>query len=381
MYFSTLVCLFASCFVLSAARLIEDISSAGFGALLSEHEILLAAFTSRTFEALSPFHDIFEQAADTVKTPFVIVDCEQELELCREFDVNAYPAIKLFKRKKDADKDGNESENENGEGGEIIRYRGRKMKHAIRSFVTKHEVPVLTHVQPSALADLKKIDDVVIIAYLRPDQEALLEIFRAIAKNHHQNFVFGYSTDMPTADAEGLAMPAIVCYKNSDGDNKVMNGHFKEEDVETFLRTAARDVIGEFNERTMDSFMAPGKLAAYIFAATEEDQIALRRELTPIAKRFEKFVTFGVADAVEYAPMAQNFGLLEDRYPALVVHAPMNDNVFAYRQGRQIQASTVEAMLTTILQAKATSGQVFGDDAPEMVEPKEEDDAKGHDEL
>lgn len=88
-----------------------------------------------------------------------------------------------------------------------------------------------------------------------------------------------------------------------------------------------------------------------------------------------------MADAVEYAPMAQNFGLSEHKFPALVVHAPMNDNVFAYRQGRQIQASTVEAMLTTILQAKATSGQVFGDDAPEMVEMKAEVDAKAHDEL
>lgn len=113
----------------------------------------------------------------------------------------------------------------------------------------------------------------------------------------------------------------------------------------------------------------------------DEDQVALRKELTPLAKKFEKYVTFGVVDAAEYAPMAKSFGLRDDKFPALAVHAPMNDNVFSYRQGRQIQASTVLAMLTTILQAKGTSGQVFGEDAPEMQEVRTLLPDLEHDEL
>lgn len=123
------------------------------------------------------------------------------------------------------------------------------------------------------------------------------------------------------------------------------------------------------------------KLAAYIFAATDNEANALRWELTPVAKKFDKYVTFGVADAVEYAPMAESFGLSERKFPALAVHAPMNDNVFIYRQGKRIMASVVEAMLTTILQAKAGSGQVFGSDAPEMEGEVTQDMRKGHDEL
>jgi hypothetical protein len=88
-----------------------------------------------------------------------------------------------------------------------------------------------------------------------------------------------------------------------------------------------------------------------------------------------------VADAIEYAPMARSFGLSEDRFPAFAIHAPINDNIFSYRQGRKIQASTVEAMLTTILQAKATSGQVFGEDAPEIEEFTLVKKEQGHDEL
>jgi len=74
--------------------------------------------------------------------------------------------------------------------------------------------------------------------------------------------------------------------------------------------------------------------------------------------------------------MAQNFGLDVDKgFPALVVHAPMNDNVFVYRQGRVIERSVVEDMLTRILQGKAKAGEVFGDEA--QVEKR----GGGHDEL
>ncbi|KAF2707090.1 hypothetical protein K504DRAFT_383805 [Pleomassaria siparia CBS 279.74] len=378
MHITTLVCLLSPFFLHSSARLVEDASKSGFASLLKENELLFATFTSRTTESLYPFHDVFEQAADDVKTPFVMINCEDEWDLCQEYDVNTYPALKLFKRRRNEDDDEIETKHETDHGMEVMRYRGRRTKNAMRSFVKKHELPVMTQVVPSTLADMKKIDDMVVIAYLRPDQKALLDIFQSFAQRHYHDFVFGYSTDMATADAEGLAMPAVVCYKNTDGDDKVMNGHFQEIDLDAFLSAVStKDVIGEFNERTMDAFMAPGKLAAYLFASTEDDQFAIRRELTPIAKRYAKFVTFGIADAFEYGPMAANFGLKGDKFPALAIHAPMNDNVFVYRQGRKIQAATVEAMLTTILQAKATSGQIFGDDAPKMREPGED----GHDEL
>lgn len=109
-------------------------------------------------------------------------------------------------------------------------------------------------------------------------------------------------------------------------------------------------------------------MAAYIFTTTEDEAIALRYELTSTARQFEQYVTFGVADGVEYGPMAKGFGLLHDVFPALAIHAPMNDFVFTYAQGRKIIASAVEAMLMSILQGKATSGQVFGGEAPELDE-------------
>lgn len=116
----------------------------------------------------------------------------------------------------------------------------------------------------------------------------------------------------------------------------------------------------------------------YIFVAVWEQEKELRHILTPLAKKYAKYVTFAVTDALEYAPMAANFGLQvpaqegqqgeEELWPAIVVHAPVNDNTFLYKQGSRVKADSVETMLTKILQAKAKTGEVF-------------ESEQGHDEL
>lgn len=362
---------------LVTAELFQDVTRSRFEALLQENDLLLTAFTSRTLESLEPFHDTFTKAAVNVSTPLVTIDCDKETKLCKEQDINAYPTIRLM-----AKNDGQELD--------VIRYRGRRTKNAIRSFVTKQELSVLTHIQPHDFQAFKTIDDVVVVAYLKPDQEDLLRTFHDVAESHNQEFVFGYVTHAAIADAEVVTVPSIVCYKNLDGDNKSLSGHFAEADVESFLIAASTYAVKEFRERDMEDFMLvshprilnphetqslvmeaeqsqPNKLTTYIFTASEDDAIAVRHELTPLATKYDKFVTFAITDTHEYAPMAQNFGVNMDlALPTLVVHAPVNDNIFSYQQGKRLVADVVEAMLTTILHGKATSGQVFGGEAPVM---------------
>lgn len=121
--------------------------------------------------------------------------------------------------------------------------------------MTKHSQPVLTHIEPYKLTSFKSVDEIVIIAYFRPDQEALRETFSSAASKHHGSFVFGYVDDMSTADAEGRAMPSIVAYR-SDGNNKIINGYFNEESIEKLLEMSKVNIIGEFSERVQESYMA-----------------------------------------------------------------------------------------------------------------------------
>ncbi|KAF2662272.1 hypothetical protein K491DRAFT_646205 [Lophiostoma macrostomum CBS 122681] len=368
--------------LLSTALLLPQTTHLDVEALYRAHPRLILLFTnpSDASPSLRSFQTVFEKAAGTSSLPFAIVDCEKEGDVCREQDVNAYPAVRLFI-----------GEKEEAEGQlRVVRYRGKKSVSGLRSFAVRYSLPRLSHVSSHTTDELerfKKVDDVVVVAFLRAasghgdgEQGAmLLETYKEVAEERYTDFVFGYVDDDDVAQKEGVAVPSIVCYKNADGDHKSLAGAFTKEDVEDMLEQCSKDVIGEFQERNMEEYLVKNKLALYIFAANEDEAMTARRELTPLAKKYNQYVKMGVADAYEYGPMAKNFGLGEEKWPAVAVHAPMNDNIFVYRQGKKILAEEAEAMLMTILQGKADNGQVFGEDADDVGDAVES--GSDHDEL
>jgi protein disulfide-isomerase A1 len=232
----------------------------------------------------------------------------------------------------------------------------------------KRELPIDTYVSSDDVETFKMVDDVVFIAYLRPDQEDLLKSFSAVARRYHLSYAFGHTTDAATVDAERVSVPSIICYKNTDGDHRVLKGAFTEADLEAFLESAIPSVVKQFKEKDLEVFMQRDRLTLYIFVHTEDLATTIRHELTSLAKKYEKYVTFAIADLKKYRDMATNFGVRDEGEsgPMLVVHAPMNDNVFFHRQGKKIRSDLVEGMLTTILQGKAKHRQVFGEESEEL---------------
>jgi hypothetical protein len=67
---------------------------------------------------------------------------------------------------------------------------------------------------------------------------------------------------------------------------------------------------------------------------------------------------------------------------AMVVHAPGNDQIFRYEQGKKIERGGVEDMLVTILEGRAVDGQIFGEDSEDLNDGEDQAEAEGgHDEL
>lgn len=215
----------------------------------------LLCFTSRTFDSVHNHYDILEklQTDQQLHTRIMMIDCDVDINLCRQYDVNEYPAIRLLVKSKA--KDELESEEIS-----LKRYRGRKTERAIRSFLVKHEQAIPSFIgDVQALSGFKKVDDLVIVAFLNDEWSELNEVFHSVAAKYYENFVFGSTHGKNVkemADAEGLTVPSIVCYKNADGDHKVLNGVFTERDVEAFLATAPKMVIGDFSERNVEAYMA-----------------------------------------------------------------------------------------------------------------------------
>jgi protein disulfide-isomerase A1 len=350
--------------LVAAGELIPNPTSEEFQTLLQKHERLLVSFSSYSLDSVRIFNDLFFNAATNRSTPFVGINCDVEASLCKSYDINAFPTIRLFERNQE-------------QGMEIIRYRGPRTRKAIHSFVKKRELPILSQLEATD-RQFRRIDSIVFIALLAPNDEAHLGIYTAIAKKHHFDFVFGYTTDVSIAEKEDVQVPSIICYRNNDRDNLLLEGPFTYDDVENFLLSAKDSMIRHFHEKDIETFMQRDKLTVYIFLRDPED-IKARRELAPIAKKYERFITFATVDTGRYGEMPQNFGIEMKGQQAMVVHAPMNDNVFFYKQSKKIEEKVVEKMLETILQGKASVGQVFGAEAEDVEGGYE--GTRSHDEL
>ncbi|GAD91615.1 protein disulfide-isomerase precursor [Paecilomyces variotii No. 5] len=319
------------------------------------------------------------QAASTLTAPLVTIDCTEETALCKKYDINAYPTIRLFRGLE-----------------ENIRYRGPRAADAIISFMIKQQLPPLTTLDNETINVFKSIDDKVFIAYLPPIEggadaddtpspsDLIREIYTSVANENHDRFVFGISFDPDLAAKDGLPVPSIACYKTrSEGNNEALAGvEFSRRKVEEFVQAMSRDVIGEMNRRNMEGYMQPSKLLAYIFYDRPSTRARLRRSLGRLAKKLQDYAMFVTIDANEYPHIAASLDVQLDLLPALAVHNMMTDQVFVYDQEAEIRSKEVGKMLLDILQGKSSPGVqlVEGQETPES-KGEQEGSNNGHDEL
>jgi protein disulfide-isomerase A1 len=325
---------------LAASKLIQDPKSSEFTTYLTKYDRVFVSFTSNTLPSLSAYNTIFTSAATNITTPFISIDCDTEAVTCAQHAVHSYPTIRLLEK-----------------GVNEIRYRGPRTENSMRSFVKRYDLPILTHIPPQDLPAFKWSDGVVVIAHLATTESKLLDIFRSTAKRYHGTYIFGYTTFTDVTLSLEIYKP--------DGDNRVLSGTFTHASLSSFIQSATKSAIKTFREKDMQVFMQRDKLILYIFTPSPDSSLTadLIRELTPLAKKYESVTVWALVDDGRYGEMAGNFGVdLEDISGgvALVVHAPMNDNVFSYAQGAKIGTEEVESMLTTILQGGAKNGDVFG---------------------
>lgn len=349
-----------------AAEHIQDPGEADFKSILDLNEQVLVSFTSRSLASVALFNDLFHQTSKNASTPFVTIDCDKTHPLCLSHDINSYPTIRHFKR------------SENGVS-EQTRYRGPRTPRALLSFLKKRELPILTRLKDGE-ERFRQIDDIVFLAILDESDKAHFDTYSAIAHKHHLDYVFAYTTDPLVAKRDEVRAPTVLCHRNKDGDTIALSGAFTEADVEDFVRKSRDSVIKEFREKDMEIFMQRDKLTVYLFTRSAEAARTLRHKLVDVAKKLSTYVTFTTVDVGRYPEMPGNFGTEMRGEMGVVVHAPLNDGLFFWGRGREVEREGVEDMLMTILEGRAVGGQVFGkeeggkEDAGGVVR-------EGHDEL
>ncbi|MCJ1397691.1 protein disulfide-isomerase precursor [Xylographa trunciseda] len=289
----------------ASASDVHDLKKDTFGDFIKSHDLVLAEFFAPWCGHCKALAPEYEEAATSLKEkdiPLVKVDCTEEADLCKDYGVEGYPTVKVFRGPDN-----------------ISTYSGPRKAPAIVSYMTKQSLPAVSVLTTETIEEFKSADKVVLVAYFAADDKASNTTFTEVADALRDDYLFGAINDAALAKVAGVKQPAIVLYKTFDeGENK-FEEKFDKEAVTTFAKTAATPLVGEVGPDTYANYMAAGIPLAYIFAETPEERDALALELKPVAEKHKGKLNFATIDAKAFGAHAGNLNLAADKFPAFAI--------------------------------------------------------------
>ncbi|KAF8848341.1 hypothetical protein BDZ45DRAFT_681286 [Acephala macrosclerotiorum] len=307
----------------------NHVSKSQFQSLTRENGPALVAYSSK---ALEPE---WLSATSQTSQHLLSIDCTVEEDLCVQYDVVSFPAIRLLQ--------GSES---------IMRYKGPRKASEIIPFLHRAAAPTVSLVDQKNITTFTSSDETVFIAYTAPEDHHLQSTFAALASRNRDKYAFGIATDRNLAKSAGITLPSIVCLKPGEGEQEVLSGQAGIDAMEKFIETATAPTIGEFTRRNEMKYMKAGKSLVYFFAATPTERDAYKASLKPVAKKYKEYLNFVTVDAVEYGHMLPALGHVKGSLPAVSVFNPIYGQVFPFAKGNKVSAESVEGFVMDIVQGK-----------------------------
>ncbi|KAJ9369986.1 hypothetical protein DTO282E5_5326 [Paecilomyces variotii] len=327
--------------VASAADAVSDVHSLNkdnFEDFVKEHDLVLAEFFAPWCghcKALAPEYEIAATELKEKDIPLVKVDCTEESDLCKDYGVEGYPTLKIFR--------GTDS---------IKPYQGARKSGAIVSYMIKQSLPAVSPVTEANLEEVKAMDKIVIIGYIAPDDKASNETFTTLAESLRDVYVFAGSNDAALAKAEGVKQPAIVLYKDFDEKKAVFDGKFEKDDIISWAKTASTPLVGEVGPDTYAGYMSAGIPLAYIFAETPEERKQFAEDFKPIAEKHRGAINIATIDAKAFGAHANNLNLDPEKFPAFAIQDTVKGSKYPYDQSKKIDAKEVGKFIQKVLDGK-----------------------------
>lgn len=309
-----------------------------FDDFVKEHDLVLAEFFAPWCGHCKALAPKYEEAATELKgkdIPLVKVDCTAEEDLCRNYDVDGYPTLKVF-RGPDSHKP----------------YGGARQTDSIVSYMTKQSMPAVSTVTEENLEEFKTMDKIVIIGYVGADDKTANKSFTAFAEAQRDNFLFGASNDAAIAKAEGAKQPSIVLYKDFDEKKAVYDGKFEDEALLKFVKTASTPLVGELGPETYSQYMAAGVPLAYIFAETAEEREKFAEDFRPIAEKHRGEINIVTLDAKLFGAHAGNLNLEPEKFPAFAIQETTKNAKYPYDQSKKISAKEIGKFIKDVIDGK-----------------------------
>ncbi len=280
----------------------------------------------------------YETAATTLKEKdiaLVKVDCTEEADLCKEYGVEGYPTLKVFRGLDN-----------------VAPYGGQRKADSLISYMTKQNLPAVSDVTKDSLEEFKTADKVVLVAYFAADDKASNETFTSVANGLRDNYLFGATNDAALAKAEGVEQPGLVLYKSFDEGKDVFTEKFEADAIREFAKVAATPLIGEVGPDTYSGYMAAGIPLAYIFAETAEEREKFAKELKPVAQKHKGVINFATIDATAFGQHAGNLNLKVGTWPAFAIQRTDKNEKYPYDQDAKITEKDISAFVEDFVAGK-----------------------------
>ncbi|KAK0654780.1 hypothetical protein B0T16DRAFT_486516 [Cercophora newfieldiana] len=304
----------------------KHVSEEVLRAALKDNEYTLVAFVLPETEASKELEPEWTEVQKRSKDESIFsLDCLANPDVCQEFDVASYPAIRLYHR-----------------DGEMTRYRGERKADLMLSFSKRARKQAPLEADASIVPSLLDDDEIIFLAHIAPGDEAYRDQFKALATKYRDSYTF-----IVTGPMNGQS--ALHCFNNINEEEHTTEPLAKIGGLEAFIKRCSGPLIPELTRANEAEYTQARKSLLHFFFSSKSERDKCRAAFKPLAKKYAEFLVFVLNDVNEYPEMLGILGLKDGSETGLSLQNPNTGDVFPFRGSRKITPQVVEQFLNDVI--------------------------------
>lgn len=285
---------------------VVKLDKSNFESFLKENPLVMAEFYAPWCGHCKKLAPEYVKAAESLKAqniPLAQIDCDDNRDLCMQFQVPGFPTIKLIK---------------NGDVESAKDYQGARSADAIVNFMIKQTQPSVHAIDSQAKLDEIKANfsSAIVVDF---GVKGLNSSFYKTADALSDDYIF---VSFPSKqDKLAIYLPA--------GDGKfeeiAYTGDKKElvkEDSTAFkdwLKVESLPLFGEISGEVYSAYMDSGLPLAYYFYTAKDQVDEVQKTFIDLAKKFRGKLAFVSLDATKFGRHAENLNM-KQQFPLFAIH-------------------------------------------------------------